>query len=85
MKPTEAALALPERLDAAAVAAAFRAARPGAVLDFSAVRELDSSAVALVQALRAQVRNVPERYSQLLEAHRVANSTPTPPGRETGS
>ena len=71
MKPTEAAVALPARLDAAAVAAVFRAAKPGAALDFAAVRELDSSAVALVQALRAEARNVPERYRQLLEAHRL--------------
>lgn len=71
MKPTETALALPERLDAAAVAAAFRAAAPGAVLDFAAVRAMDSSAVALVRALQAQARNVPERYRQLLEAHRL--------------
>ena len=76
MKPTEAGgvVALPERLDAAAVAAVFRAAKPGAVLDFAAVRELDSSAVALVRALRGEARNVPERYSQLMEAHRVANT-----------
>jgi hypothetical protein len=79
MKPAEGELALPKRLDAAAVAAAFRAARPGAVLDFAAVRELDSSAVALVRALRAQARNVPERFSRLMEAHRVTNTVLTQP------
>lgn len=72
MRPTDAAVvALPERLDAAAVAAVFRAAKPGVALDFAAVRELDSSAVALVSALRAEARNTPERYRQLLEAHRL--------------
>ena len=72
-------LALPAVLNTAAVAAAFRAAKPGAVLDFAAVRELDSSAVALVRALRAEVRNVPERYRQLMEAHRMANTILTQP------
>lgn len=64
-------MALPAVLDAAAVAAAFRAGPPGAVLDFAAVRELDSSAVALVRALRAEAVNVPARYRALLAAHRL--------------
>jgi ABC-type transporter Mla MlaB component len=80
MRPTEpGTLVLPATLDGAAVVAAFRAAKPGAVLDFSAVRELDSSAVALVRALRAEARNVPERYRQLMEAHRMADTILTQP------
>lgn len=63
--------ALPAVLDAAAVAAAFRTAPRGATLDFAAVRELDSSAVALVRALGAQASSVPERYRHLLAAHRL--------------
>ena len=71
-----AALLLPPRLDAAAVAAAFRAWRPGQALDFSQVLDLDSSGVALVLALRKrgplEVLNAPPRYAQLAAAHRLA-------------
>jgi hypothetical protein len=58
------------------VARAFRAWRPGQALDFAQVTELDSSAVALVLALRKrgplEVLNTPPRYAQLAAAHRLA-------------
>lgn len=77
-------LQLPAMLDAAAVARVFRAqvrARSlPSVLDFSAVRELDSSAVALVRALAAlaaergndapRLVGTPQRYAALCRAHR---------------
>lgn len=68
-------LLLPARLDARAVADAFRAWRPGRALDFAQVVDLDSSGVALVLALRKrgvlEVLNAPPRYAQLAAAHRL--------------
>lgn len=77
-------LALPPRLDADAAARLYRdwSARAAALsrLDFSAVQELDSAGVALVQALRDAARAggreielhaVPPRYAQLCQAHRI--------------
>jgi ABC-type transporter Mla MlaB component len=75
-------LRLPPQVDAAAVAALYRdaAARIATltVIDFSAVKQIDSAGVALVLALRAlrrsaiELRAVPERFTTLCLAHRVA-------------
>lgn len=78
-------LALPARVDAAAVASLYAAwagrARALEAIDFGAVEAIDSTGVALVRCLVAarraggaaapELRALPARYRQLCLAHRL--------------
>ncbi len=75
-------LMLPDCVDAAASVRLWRelGARAPATIDFGAVREIDSSGLALVAELarrgaghgsRVALANVPERFVQLCAAHRI--------------
>jgi ABC-type transporter Mla MlaB component len=75
-------VALPARVDADAAGRLYRdwsgRIEQIDVIDFAQVRHIDSAGVALVLALRSLARrtvklsNLPERFTQLCLAHRVA-------------